>query len=157
MAKNGPSFLKTTDVQQRSGTNYPAAVAAVVAGREKRVLGDPFGLAQFGVNLTTLAPGSQSSHRHWHEREDEFIYVLDGEITLVDDAGEHLLTAGMCAGFKAGVADGHCLINRSKAPATYLEIGSRSPEERSTYPDTDLKGVKASGKWTFTKKDGSAF
>ncbi len=157
MADRKISFLKAQDVQSRAGTNYPAAVAAAVAGREKRVLGDSFGLDQFGINLTTLAPGAASSHRHWHEREDEFIYMLDGEITLVDDAGEHRLTAGMCAGFKAGVANGHCLRNTSKAPATYLEIGTRSPEERSTYPDLDLKGVKANGKWLFTKKDGSSF
>ena len=157
MAKGGLPFLKATDVQSRSGTNYPPALAGVVAGREKRVLGDPFGLDQFGVNLTTLAPGAASSHRHWHEREDEFIYVLDGVIVLVDDAGEHKLTAGMCAGFKAGVANGHCLINRSRTAATYLEIGTRSPDERSTYPDVDLKGVKAGGKWLFTRKDGTAY
>jgi len=157
MADRRSSFLKAEDLPSRSGTNYPSAMAAVVAGREKRVLGDAFGLDQFGVNLTTLAPGAASSHRHWHECEDEFIYVLDGEIIFLDDAGEHQLTTGMCAGFKAGVANGHCLINRSKAPVTYLEIGSRSSEERSTYPDVDLQGVKAGGKWSFTKKDGSAF
>jgi uncharacterized cupin superfamily protein len=157
MADRKPSFFKAADVHSRSGTSYPAAVAATVAGREKRVPGDPFGLDQFGVNLTTLAPGSASSHRHWHEREDEFIYMLDGEITLVDDAGEHRLTSGMCAGFKAGVANGHCLVNRSGAPATFLEIGTRSPEERSTYPDVDLKGVKADGRWLFTRKDGTAY
>ncbi|MGH6855291.1 MAG: cupin domain-containing protein [Aestuariivirga sp.] len=157
MADRKISFLKALDVQSRAGTNYPAAVAAAVAGREKRVLGDPFGLDQFGVNLTTLAPGSASSHRHWHEREDEFIYMLDGEIVLVDDAGEHRLTAGMCAGFKAGVANGHCLRNLSKAPATYLEIGTRSPEENSHYSDVDLQGRKSGGKWSFTKKDGTAY
>ena len=157
MAEKGPSCVKATDLPSRSGTNYPEAVAAAVRGREKRVLGDTFGLDQFGVNLTTLAPGAASSHRHWHEREDEFIYVLDGEIILVDDAGEHRLTSGMCAGFKAGVPNGHCLVNRSKAPVTYLEIGSRSSEERSTYPDVDLVGVKGGGKWSFTRKDGSPF
>ncbi len=157
MADSAPSFVNAADLPSRSGTNYPASVAAAVRGREKRVLGDPFGLDQFGVNLTTLAPGAASSHRHWHEREDEFIYVLDGEIVLLDDAGAHRLTAGMCVGFKAGVANGHCLINKSNAPATFLEVGSRSPDECSSYPDIDLKGVKAGGKWLFTKKDGSAY
>lgn len=157
MAEKRPPFVKATDLPSRSSTAYPKAVAAVVAGREKRVLGDPFGLEQFGVNLTTLAPGAASAHRHWHEREDEFIYVLDGEIVLVDDGGEHKLATGMCAGFKAGVANGHCLINRSKAPATYLEIGSRSTEERSHYPDVDLQGFSKDGKWNFTRKDGTAF
>lgn len=157
MADRGPSYFRVIDLPSRASTNYPPSFAAAVAGREKRVLGEPFGLEQFGVNLTTLAPGSASSHRHWHEREDEFIYMLDGEIVLTDDAGEHRLTVGMCAGFKAGVANGHCLINRSNAPATYLEIGSRSLEECSTYPDVDLKGVKSGGKWSFTRKDGTSY
>jgi uncharacterized cupin superfamily protein len=157
MAERSASFIRAAEVPTRTGSNYPSTLAGVVAGRGKRALGDAFGLDQFGVNLTTLGPGASSSHRHWHEREDEFIYVLGGEITLIDDTGEHALTPGTCAGFKAGVANGHCLINRSKAPASYLEIGTRLPEERSTYPDIDLKGVKTNSKWTFTKRDGSAF
>lgn len=155
MADAKPVVLKAADVEPRIGSNYPGSLAAIVAGRQKRVLGDKFRLDQFGVNLTTLTPGSYSAHRHWHEREDEFIYVIDGGITLVDDAGEHLLTSGMCAGFKAGVPNGHCLVNRSKFPATYLEIGTRSPDECATYPDVDMKAVKTNGKFSFTKKDGS--
>jgi uncharacterized cupin superfamily protein len=121
------------------------------------VLGDRFGLTQFGVNLTTLAPGSWSAQRHWHEQEDEFVLVTEGELTLVDDAGEHVLGAGMCAGFKAGVANGHCLVNKSSRPATYVEIGTRSPEEVAHYPDVDMKGIKSAGKFAMTKKDGSGF
>ena len=151
------STLDPKTVIPRKGTNYPAQHAGVVAGREKRVLGDVFGLTQFGVNLTTLAPGSWSALRHWHEQEDEFVFVVDGEITLVDDAGEHVLTKGMCAGFKAGVANGHCLINKSASPATYVEIGTRSPEEVAHYPDTDMKAVKSAGKFKMTKKDGTGF
>jgi mannose-6-phosphate isomerase-like protein (cupin superfamily) len=92
-----------------------------------------FGLTQYGVNLTTLAPGSWSSHRHWHENEDEFVFVVEGEITLIDNAGEHLLKPGMCAGFKAGVANGHHLVNKTKAPVIYLEIGTQAPIERAYY------------------------
>ena len=90
--------------------------AAPGQGREKRALGDVFGLTQFGVNLTTLAPGTWSAHRHWHDNEDEFVFVVEGEITLIDDAGEHLLKPGMCAGFKAGVANGHHLVNKTRRP-----------------------------------------
>ena len=109
------------------------------------------------MNLTTLAPGSWSSQRHWHEKEDEFVYVVDGEITLVDDAGEHVLKPGMCAGFKAGSPNGHHLVNRSSVPATYVEIGTRSADEKSHYPDVDMKAAKVDGKWVLTKKDGSGF
>ncbi len=107
--------------------------------------------------MTTLAPGAASALRHWHEREDEFIFVLDGVITLVDDAGAHELTSGMCAGFKAGIANGHHLVNRSQAPASYLEIGTRSAEEVANYPDNDLRGVKTAGKFSFTRKDGTGY
>ena len=151
------NILDPKTITPRVGTNYPAEHAAVIAGREKRVLGDSFGLTQFGVNLTTLQPGSWSAHRHWHEREDEFVFVVDGELTLVDDLGEHVLVKGACAGFKAGVANGHCLMNRSDKPATYVEIGTRSPEEVAHYPDIDMKATKSAGKFSMTRKDGSAF
>jgi uncharacterized cupin superfamily protein len=149
------STLDAKSVKPRIGTNYPPLYAGVVAGRAKRVLGDVFGLTQFGVNLTTLEPGAWSSQRHWRAREDEFIHVVDGEITLVDDAGEHVLVQGMCAGFRAGVANGHCLMNKTGAPATYAEIGTRSADEVATYPDIDMKAVKVNGKYLMTKKDGS--
>ncbi len=151
------STLDAKTVTPRVGTNYLPQFAHVVQGREKRVLGDVFGLTQFGVNLTTLAPGSASALRHWHAREDEFVFVVSGEITLVDDLGEHVLTPGMCAGFKAGVANGHCLVNKSAGTASYIEIGTRSPEEATAYPDVDLKAVKVAGKWAYTKKDGTPY
>src|SRR5205085_10532375 len=115
-------------------------------------LGDVFGLSQFGVNLTELPPGAWLSHRHWHEREDEFVYVLTGEVVLIDDHGEHVLKAGMCAGFKAGVANGHHLINRSDRPAHILEIGSRAPDEHAHYSEANLDAVRRDGKWVITRK-----
>ena len=151
------STLDAKTVVPRSGTNYLPQFAHVVQGREKRVLGDAFGLTQFGVNLTTLAPGSASALRHWHTREDEFVFVVSGEITLIDDLGEHVLTPGMCAGFKAGVANGHCLVNKSAAPASYVEIGTRASEESAEYPDVDLKAEKRAGKWSYMKKDGTPY
>ena len=157
MAEVKPAAIAALSVEPRVGSNYPRGLAEAVAGRAKRVLGDRFGLDQYGVNHVTLAPGAASAHRHWHEREDEFVYVLDGVITLKDNAGEHRLTAGMCAGFKAGVPNGHCLVNKSEAPATYLEIGTRSPDEKASYPDVDLRAEKKDFKWSFTRKDGSAY
>ena len=151
------SILDAKTVVPRTGTNYLPQFAHVVQGREKRVLGDVFGLTQFGVNLTALAPGSASALRHWHAREDEFVFVVSGEITLIDDLGEHLLTPGMCAGFKAGVANGHCLVNKSAAPASYVEIGTRAAEESTEYPDVDLKAEKRAGKWSYMKKDGTPY
>jgi uncharacterized cupin superfamily protein len=151
------STLDPLTVKPRVGTNYPAQYAGVVEGREKRVLGDMFGLTQFGVNLTTLAPGSSSALRHWHEQEDEFVFVVSGEVTLIDNSGEHVLTEGKCAGFKAGVANGHHLVNKTDRPAVYLEIGTRSPDEVAHYPEADMKGIKTGGKYLMTKKDGSSF
>lgn len=155
MSDPKPATLRSSEVSPRIGTVYPAAFAHVVQGRSKQVLGDKFGLDQFGVNLTTLAPGAASALRHYHQHEDEFVYVLEGELTLVDNSGEHPMTPGMCAGFKAGVANGHQLVNKSSKPAVYIEIGTRSPDEVASYPDVDLKGVKVSGRFTFTRKDGS--
>jgi uncharacterized cupin superfamily protein len=151
------SAIDAKSVVPRKGSNYPPALAARVQGREKRALGDVFQLTQFGVNLTTLPSGASSALRHWHAREDEFVYVVEGELTLIDDHGEHVLTAGMCAGFKGGVANGHCLVNRSQAPAAYLEIGSRFQEDHVDYPEEDLMAVKAGGKFSFVRKDGSPY
>ncbi|CBS86559.1 cupin domain-containing protein [Azospirillum lipoferum] len=119
-------------------TDYPQPFRAQVAGRHRVALGDPLGLTNFGVNLTRLAPGASSALRHWHSRQDEFVFVVDGELTLVTDAGETLLTAGMCAGFPHGVADGHRLINRSSRPASYLEVGDRSGGDEVSYSDEDM-------------------
>ncbi|MCP1336187.1 cupin domain-containing protein [Futiania mangrovi] len=139
------------------GWGYPAPFAGTVAGRMRKRLGNAVGLDQFGVNLTRLEPGAASALRHWHEREDEFVYVLDGELVLVEDGGETVLRAGDAAGFKAGVADGHQLVNRSDRPAHYLEIGARSPVERAHYPDDDLAAVKDERGFRFTHKDGSPY
>lgn len=119
-------------------SGYPEPFRAAVAGRARRRLGEALGLKGFGVNLTRLEPGAQSALRHWHTSEDEFVYVLEGELILQTDAGETVLTAGMCAGFRAGDPDGHCLINRSSQPATYLEVGNRVPGDEAHYSDADL-------------------
>jgi len=152
-----PTKLDPKSVTPRTATVYPPEFAGAVKGREKRALGDFFGLTQYGVNLTTLAPGAWSSHRHWHENEDEFIFVVDGEITLIDDAGEHLLKPGMCAGFKAGVANGHHLANKSNMPGSYLEIGTRAAVERAHYPDVDMLFSKDGAKTTVTRRNGTPF
>jgi uncharacterized cupin superfamily protein len=125
-----------------TGTGYPPPHDKVVAGRSRKRLGNAAGLNQFGVNLTTLAPGSASALRHWHEREDEFVYVLEGEVALIEDAGETLLKAGDAAGFKANTRNGHHLVNRSDRAAVYLEVGTRSKHERAEYPDVDLIVVR---------------
>jgi uncharacterized cupin superfamily protein len=134
---------------------YPPPHDEKVAGRSKKRLGDAVGLTQFGVNLTTLKPDSASSLRHWHENEDEFVYVLEGELTLIEDDGETTLKAGDAAGFRAGVANGHCLVNRSVGDAVFLEIGSRAARERAHYPDFDLAVVKDETGVSFARKDGT--
>jgi uncharacterized cupin superfamily protein len=140
----------------RFGTGYPEPFASVCAGRKKWRLGDAVGLTQFGVNLLRLPPGQWSAQRHWHHHEDEFIYVLDGEVVLVTDAGEETLTAGDCAGFKAGVADGHCLQNRSDREAVLLEVGTRRPDGDSVdYPDIDL--ILRPGDKPWKRRDGTAW
>jgi uncharacterized cupin superfamily protein len=140
-------------VEARRGSSYPPDLAHFAAGRARQALGDVAGLKGFGVNLTRLDPGSWSSIRHWHSREDEFVYIIDGEAVLVTDAGERTLGPGMAAGFPAGIADGHHLINRSGAVVTYLEIGTRHEEDDCFYPDADLQYRHQDG--AFTRKDGS--
>jgi len=122
----------------RTTTVYPKPFDRVTEGREKAALGNVAGLTQFGVNLTRLKPGAASALRHWHEQEDEFVYVLEGEITLIEDGGETVLKPGDCAGFKAGVPNGHHLVNKSERDVLYLEIGTRAAAERAHYPDVDL-------------------
>jgi uncharacterized cupin superfamily protein len=139
----------------RSGSSYPEPFRTKVGGKLRRQLGDAAGLTRFGVNLSTLEPGCASALRHWHENEDEFVFVVAGQVVLVEEDGETTLRAGEAAGFKAGVANGHHLVNRSDAPATFLEIGSRSAAERGHYPDDDLAYHKDQGKVRFTRKDGS--
>jgi uncharacterized cupin superfamily protein len=149
--------LRALDVPARTGTIYPQPYAAALEGRAKRALGDLFGFSQFGVNLTVLAPGTASAERHWHESEDEFVYVLEGELVLIDDGGEHVLSAGMCAGFKAGVANGHKLVNRSAQPAMVLEVGTRIEGDRAHYPEADMIAMKIDGKFRITRKDGTPY
>lgn len=135
-----------------TGSRYPAPFDVPCTARVRRRLGDAAGLNDFGVNLLHLPPGSWSSQRHWHKLEDEFVYVLEGEVVLVSDAGEEVLRPGDCAGFKAGLPDGHHLQNRSQKAAVLLEIGSRNPIDAAAYPDIDLHGSKEHG---FTHKDGT--
>jgi len=145
------------DLPEQSSTGYPEPYKGRVAGRHRRRLGDAAGLKNFGVNLTRLDPGTESSMRHWHAKQDEFIYVLEGEVTLVTDAGRQKLTPGMAAGFPAGRADGHQLVNETKKPALYLEIGDRTPGDGATYSDVDMAARLVDGKWVFTHKDGSPY
>jgi uncharacterized cupin superfamily protein len=137
-------------------SNYPPFFAERVQGRVKRTLGDLFGLKNFGVNLTTVGPGGISALLHRHSRQDEFIYVLEGELMLVTDEGSQLLTAGMCAGFPAG-GKAHQLVNVSCRDATYLEIGDRTPGDDAEYPVDDLKAVLTPEGWRFTRKDGTPY
>lgn len=133
-----PATLTARTAARTGETDYPEPFRAQVAGRHRVALGDPLGLTNFGVNLTRLAPGASSALRHWHSRQDEFVYVVEGELVLVTDAGETPLAAGMCAGFPAGVADGHRLVNRSARPASYLEVGDRSGGDAIDYADEDM-------------------
>jgi uncharacterized cupin superfamily protein len=141
----------------RTTSNYPAPFLPVVAGRERMALGNLAGLTQFGVNLTRLKPGAASALRHWHDNEDEFVYVLEGEITLIEDQGETLLSVGEAAGFKAGVPNGHHLVNKSDRDAVYLEVGTRAERERTHYPDDDLACRKDGKDFTFTHKSGERY
>jgi uncharacterized cupin superfamily protein len=152
MTRSYPSALLAAEVPGRSSTGYPPEFAARVAGRTKQALGDAFGLTNFGVNRTTLAPGSQSALRHRHLVQDEFVYVLTGELVLIADAGETLLSAGMCAGFPHG-GGAHHLINRSASDAVYLEIGDRLPGDSAIYPDDDLAAVPTETGWRFTRRN----
>ena len=139
-------------------SNYPPEFSERVAGRERRKLGDFFGLVNFGVNLTRLAPGTLSALRHSHAKQDEFIYILQGTPHLVTNEGESLLTPGMCAGFRAGNGNAHHLINRSEEDVIYLEIGDRTPGDFGNYPDDDLQAIQdTNGGWRFLHKDGSPY
>jgi uncharacterized cupin superfamily protein len=138
-------------------SNYPEPFASKMAGRVKRALGDLFGLTNFGVNLTCLAPGAASSLRHAHTKQDEFIYILQGHPILHTDEGRTQLSPGMCAGFQAGTGNGHRLINESTEEVVYLEVGDRTPGDEGSYPDDDLKALLVEGKWQFVHKDGTPY
>ena len=138
-------------------SNYPEPFASRVRGRERRPLGELFGLSNFGVNWTRLQPASVSALRHAHSRQDEFIYILQGNPTLVTDEGETQLWPGYCAGFRAGTGNAHHLINRTDEEVVYLEVGDRTPGDEATYPDDDLKAEQLEGAWRFTHRDGSVY
>jgi len=141
-------------VPERKGSNYPAPFAELAGARIRQALGNAGGLTDFGVNLTRLPPGAWSSQRHWHTSEDEFVYILSGELTLITDAGEQMLQANDCAAFPKNVPDGHHLINRGAAMAVYLEIGTRSADDSCSYPDIDLH---ADGHAGYRHKDGTPY
>ena len=159
MKPESPRAIRAREAPARAkASSYPEPFAARMAGREKRPLGDMFGLRNFGVNLTRLAPGAVSALRHAHTRQDEFIYVLEGHPTLVTDAGETALEPGMCAGLRAGTGDGHDLVNRGAQDVVYLEVGDRAAGDEASYPDDDLKAVLTpDGAWRFAHKDGTPY
>jgi uncharacterized cupin superfamily protein len=132
-----PVAIVAHDAPKRSKpSNYPEPFASQMAGREKHPLGELFGLTNFGVNLTKLAPGAVSALRHAHTGQDEFVFVLQGHPTLLTDAGRTLLSPGMCAGFKAGTGNGHRLVNETSEEVVYLEVGDRTQETNATTPMT---------------------
>jgi uncharacterized cupin superfamily protein len=159
MKPQEPPAVIASDVPPRAkATNYPEPFASRMVGRQKRALGDAFSLTRLGVNLTRLAPGGASALRHAHSRQDEFIYILSGEPTLITNAGETRLHPGMCAGFKGGSGDAHHLVNRTAGEVVYLEVGDRTPGDTVVYPDDDIAAALApDGKWTFTHKDGTPY
>jgi uncharacterized cupin superfamily protein len=153
-----PPALDPASLSPRTGSGYPEPYRSRVLPREKRALGDALGLTRIGVNLTTLFPGKESAMRHHHTHEDELVFIVEGEVVLRTDEGEQTLTAGMCAGFPAGVANGHQLVNRSDRPARYLEISNREPADGVEYPDDDLAFRKTpDGAAVFSRKDGASY
>lgn len=150
-------IIDPQNVPGRKSSNYPEQFQPLVSGRVKQRLGDAAGLKNFGVNLVTLEPGSCSALRHWHSHQDEFIYVIEGEVTLVTNAGAQVLKPGMMAGFPAGEADGHHLINQTSAVVVYLEIGDRTPDDQVTYPEHDLIAKPGPDKRILTHKDGTLY
>jgi uncharacterized cupin superfamily protein len=156
--KSNPVAVTAADVPARSRPSvYPEPFASRMAGREKRQLGDLFGLTNFGVNLTRLAPNAVSALRHAHTKQDEFVYILQGRPTLHTDEGRTQLSPGICVGFKAGTGNGHRLINETTEEVVYLEVGDRTPGDEGSYPDDDLKALLVEGKWKFVHKDGKPY
>jgi uncharacterized cupin superfamily protein len=143
------------NVPARQGSGYPQPFDAPCADRVRRRLGDAGGLTDFGLNIMRLPPGNWSSQRHWHSHEDEFVFILQGEVVLVENDGETILRAGECAAFPKNTGNGHHMINRSTADAVYLEVGSRHPDDMTTCADIDLKSANADGLWRH--KDGTPY
>jgi uncharacterized cupin superfamily protein len=155
---NRPVALLAADVPARAfRTNYPEPFASRMAGRDKRPLGDLFGLTNFGVNITRLAPGGASALRHAHTKQDELVYILEGRPTLVTNAGRTALEPRMCAGFKAGNGDAHHLVNETDEDVVYLEIGDRTAGDAVEYPDDDLAVVTTDGQRRAAHKDGTPY
>jgi uncharacterized cupin superfamily protein len=155
--ENPMPVIDQTKCPVKTGSIYPEPYASMMQGRSSVRLGDAGGLTQFGANLVMLEPGALSSLRHWHLNEDEFVWVVEGECTLVQDAGEVVMRPGDCAAFPAGSTDGHHFINRTDRPAKFLVVGSKAKREEATYSDVDLKVEMEGGKARFTYKDGSDF
>ena len=149
--------LAPATVTERSGSTYPEPYRSRMGERAKRRLGDACGLTKFGVNLVTLGPGGQSALRHWHTLDDEFVYVLSGEVVLVSNDGEQVLGPGMCAGYPGGKKDAHHFVNRSGASATYLEIGNRIEGDNAFYPDDDLMWCEDESGAYAAHKDGRRY
>jgi uncharacterized cupin superfamily protein len=141
----------------RSGTTYPDPFARIVDGREWQSLSEFAGLTQFGVNLVRIKPGAASSQRHWHEQEDEFVYMVEGELVLIDDEGETVVKPGDAAGFKADVPNGHHLVNRTDRDAVFLVVGTRATRERCHYPDIDLVHEQDGDRYRLTHKSGEPY
>ncbi|MEO8332027.1 MAG: cupin domain-containing protein [Gallionella sp.] len=153
-----PVAILAADAPPRSKPSIlPEPFAARMSGREKRPLGDLFALTNFGVNHVRLMPGAGSALRHAHTRQDEFVYILQGTVTLITDAGETQLAAGMCAGFKAGTGNAHQLLNRSADEVIYFEVGDRTEGDEVSYPDDDLKATHVDQVWKFMHKDGRPY
>jgi uncharacterized cupin superfamily protein len=153
-----PTAFRAEAVPPRTpGSSYPEPFRSRMNGRQKRALGDLFGLTNFGVNLTRLAPGGVSSLRHAHTKQDEFIYILHGRPTLHTDDGWTLLAPGMCAGFPAGTGNAHRLINDTDHDVLYLEVGDRTPGDEGSYPDDDIAARLVDGRWRFFHKDGTPY
>ena len=151
-----PRALNPQTLPAVSHTGYPEPYRTRVLPREVRAVGDALGLTRIGVNLVRVLPGKASSMRHWRTHEDEFVYVLEGELVLRTDAGEEILRAGMCAGFPAAAGDGHHLLNRSAAPAAFLVVSNRDPEDTAHYcdPDVDLMWSPPQARGRMTRRDG---
>ena len=147
--------LDPATLEPRTTSGYPEPFRSRVVPREKRALGDALGITRFGVNLTTLQPGKESSMRHWHTHEEELVYVISGEVVLRTDAGEQVLKAGHCAGFPLGTPDGHQLVNRSPVPAVYLEISNRDAADATYYSDVDLHYNHPAARGGYSRRDGT--
>lgn len=141
----------------KQGTGYPPPFDEPISGREKRALGVPFNLTNLGINMITLPAGAMSSQRHWHTKQDEFVYMVDGELVLVTDAGEQVMSPGMVVGFAAGVINGHHLVNRSERKASFIVVSDKTPDDEGGYSDIDMLFVRKDGQDIYVHKDGTPY